>query len=180
MGEGAVVGIDLGTTYSVCAIVENGRPRVISDTGGSFTIPSIVAVDDKGNRLVGQAAKRQSMINPINTIYGSKRLVGRDIHSPIIDEIQDHFKYRIAEGDQDDVRIRLRKEDYALEEIQAMILDHIRNTAQDMLGREITKAVVTVPAYFNDRQRHAVREAGRVAQMEVLRIINEPTAAALA
>lgn len=180
MTEGAVVGIDLGTTYSVCAIVENGRPRVISDTGGSYTIPSIVAVDDKGNRLVGQSAKRQSMTNPINTVYGSKRLVGRDIHSPIIDQIQDHFRYRITEGDSEDPLIKMRNDDFALEEIQAMILDHIRNTAQDMLGREITKAVVTVPAYFNDRQRQAVRDAGKIAQLEVLRIINEPTAAALA
>jgi molecular chaperone DnaK len=180
MAEGAVVGIDLGTTYSVCAIVEKGRPRVISDTGGGYTIPSIVAVDDKGNRLVGQSAKRQSLTNPVNTVYGAKRLVGRDIQSPIIDEIQEHFKYNIGEGDGSDVMVQIRKEDYALEEIQAMILDHIRNTAQDMLGREITKGVVTVPAYFNDRQRQAIREAGRIAQMEVLRIINEPTAAALA
>ncbi|MFO8057316.1 MAG: Hsp70 family protein [bacterium] len=180
MSEGAVVGIDLGTTYSVCAIVENGRARVISDTGGSYTIPSIVAVDDKGNRLVGQSAKRQSLTNPVNTVYGSKRLVGRDIHSSIIDKVQDYFKYKIDEGEQDEVLIQLRKDEYALEEIQAMILDHIRNTAQDMLGREITKAVVTVPAYFNDRQRQAIREAGKIAQLEVLRIINEPTAAALA
>ncbi len=180
MAEGAVVGIDLGTTYSVCAIVENGRPRVVSDTGGSYTIPSIVAIDEKGNRLVGQAAKRQAEINPINTVYGSKRLVGRDITSNVVDEIEKHFKYRIEEGDSDDVAVRLRKEPYALEEIQAMILDHIRNTAQDMLGEEITQAVVTVPAYFNDRQRQAVRDAGKIADLEVLRIINEPTAAALA
>jgi len=180
MSEGAVVGIDLGTTYSVCAIVENGRPRVISDTGGGYTIPSIVAVDDKGNRLVGQSAKRQSMVNPINTVYGSKRLVGRDIHSQVIEEVSRNFKYKIVEGAEGDLMIHLRDDDYALEEIQAMVLDHIRNTAQDMLGREIAKAVVTVPAYFNDRQRHAVREAGRIARLEVLRIINEPTAAALA
>jgi len=178
--EGAVVGIDLGTTYSVAAIVEKGRPRVISDTGGSYTIPSIVAIDDKGNRLIGQAAKRQSMTNPVNTVFGAKRLVGRDISSRIVDEIQEHVKYRIEEGRDSDVQIRLRNDRYAVEEIQALLLDHIRNTAQDMLGREITKAVVTVPAYFNDRQRQAVREAGKVAQLEVLRIINEPTAAALA
>ena len=180
MSDGAVVGIDLGTTYSVCAIVENGKARVISDTGGSYTIPSIVAIDDKGNRLVGQAAKRQSETNPINTVYGAKRLVGRDIHSSVIDEVEKHFKYKIEEGGHSDVTVKMRQENYALEEIQAMILDHIRNTAQDMLGQEITKAVVTVPAYFNDRQRQAVREAGKVAQIEVLRIINEPTAAALA
>lgn len=180
MSEGAVVGIDLGTTYSVCAIVENGRPRVISDTGGSFTIPSIVAIDDKGNRLVGQAAKRQSETNPVNTVYGAKRLVGRDINSPVVDDIQEHFKYRIEEGEHSNILVKLRQENFDLEEIQAMILDHIRNTAQDMLGQEITKAVVTVPAYYNDRQRQAVREAGKIAQLEVLRIVNEPTAAALA
>jgi molecular chaperone DnaK len=180
MAEGAVVGIDLGTTYSVCAIVENGRPRVISDAGGSYTIPSIVAIDDKGNRLVGQAAKRQIEINPLHTIYGSKRLVGRDIHSHVIDEVEKHVKYRIEEGNSEDVAIRMRADLFALEEIQAMILDHIRNLAQDMLGKEISQAVVTVPAYFNDRQRQAVRDAGRIAQLEVLRIINEPTAAALA
>lgn len=180
MGEGVVVGIDLGTTYSVCAIVENGRPRVVSDAGGSYTIPSIVAIDDKGNRLVGQAAKRQSEINPLNTVYGAKRLVGRDIHSHVIDEIEKHVKYRIEEGDNEDVAINLRRDRYALEEIQAMILDHVRNLAQDTLGKEITQAVVTVPAYFNDRQRQAVRDAGKIAQLEVLRIINEPTAAALA
>jgi molecular chaperone DnaK len=180
MANGVVVGIDLGTTYSVCAIVENGRARVVSDAGGSYTIPSIVAIDDKGNRLVGQAAKRQSEINPLNTVYGAKRLVGRDIHSHLIDEIEKHVRYRIEEGDNEDVAINLRRDRYALEEIQAMILDHVRNLAQDVLGKEIAKAVVTVPAYFNDRQRQAVRDAGQVAQLEVLRIINEPTAAALA
>ncbi len=174
------VGIDLGTTYSVAAVVENGRPRVISDTGGGYTIPSIVAVDDKGNLLVGQAAKRQNLVNPLNTVYGAKRLVGRDIHSSVIEQVQKHFKYRITEGEQHAPLVRLRDLEFALEEIQALILDHIRNTAQDMLGREITRAVVTVPAYFNDRQRQAVRDAGRIAQLEVLRIINEPTAAALA
>ena len=180
MPEAATIGIDLGTTYSVAAIVENGRPRVISDTGGGYTIPSIVAVDDKGNRLVGQAAKRQVLTNPIHTIYGAKRLIGRDIQSPIVRKIQDHFKYRITPGEEDDLLIKIRDEPYGLEEISAIILDHVRNLAQDSLGREVSQAVVTVPAYFNDRQRQAVRDAGQIAQMEVLRIINEPTAAALA
>jgi molecular chaperone DnaK len=180
MQEGAIVGIDLGTTNSVAAIVEDGRPRVISDTGGGYLIPSVVAIDEKGNRLVGQAAKRQTLINPIHTVYGAKRLIGRDIRSSVVDEIQEHFKYHITDGEGSDVLIQLREDAYGLEEISAMILDHVRNVAQDMLGREITKAVVTVPAYFNDRQRQAVRDAGKIAQLEVLRIINEPTAAALA
>jgi molecular chaperone DnaK len=180
MAEGAVVGIDLGTTNSVAAIVENGRPRIISDTGGGYLIPSVVAIDEKGNRLVGQAAKRQTLINPIHTVYGAKRLVGRDIRSNIVDEIQEHFKYRITTGEGSDVLIQLREDSYGLEEISAMILDHVRNVAQDMLGQEISRAVVTVPAYFNDRQRQAVRDAGNIAQLEVLRIINEPTAAAMA
>jgi len=180
MSEPATIGIDLGTTYSVAAIVENNRPRVISDTGGGYTIPSIVAVDDKGNRLVGQAAKRQVLINPIHTVYGAKRLIGRDIQSPVVRKIQDHFKYRITSDEHADVLIKIRDEPYGLEEISAIILDHVRNLAQDSLGREVNRAVVTVPAYFNDRQRQAVRDAGKIAQMDVLRIINEPTAAALA
>ncbi len=180
MKEGAIVGIDLGTTNSVAAIVENGRPRIISDTGGGYLIPSVVAIDEKGNRLVGQAAKRQTLINPIHTVHGAKRLIGRDIRSNVVDDIQEHFKYRITETEGSDVQIQLREDAYGLDEISAMILDHVRNVAQDMLGREITKAVVTVPAYFNDRQRQAVRDAGKIAQLEVLRIINEPTAAALA
>ncbi len=180
MAEGAVVGIDLGTTNSVAAIVENGRPRVISDTGGGYLIPSVVAIDDKGNRLVGQSAKRQALTNPIHTVHGAKRLIGRDISSNVVDEIQEHFKYRITEGEGSDVLIRLREDAFGLEEISAIVLDHVRNVAQDALGKEITRAVVTVPAYFNDRQRQAVRDAGKIAQLEILRIINEPTAAALA
>jgi len=180
MAETATIGIDLGTTYSVAAIVENSRPRVISDTGGGYTIPSIVAIDDKGNRLVGQAAKRQVLMNPIHTVYGAKRLIGRDIQSSVVHKIQDNVKYRVISGEHSDVLIKMRDEPYGLEEISALILDHVRNLAQDSLGREVTRAVVTVPAYFNDRQRQAVREAGKIAQMDVLRIINEPTAAALA
>lgn len=177
---GAVIGIDLGTTNSCAAIVRDGRPRVISDTGGAVTIPSIVAIDEKGNRLVGQAAKRQTMINPKNTIYGAKRLIGRHYHSKILDSIQQHFTYEMSEGDNDDVLIKLAGEVYGLDEVSALILDKIRNIAQDILEEEVTAAVVTVPAYFSDRQRQAVKDAGKIAELEVLRIINEPTAAALA
>lgn len=177
---GAVIGIDLGTTNSCAAIVKNGKPVVISDTGGSFTIPSVVAVDEKGNRLVGQAAKRQALINPFNTIYGAKRLIGRKFHSKTMEIVKKHFTYEMAPGDQDDVLIKLGGEVYGLDEVSALILDKVRNTAQDRLEEEISSAVVTVPAYFNDRQRQAVKDAGAIAQLDVLRIINEPTAAALA
>lgn len=177
---GAVIGIDLGTTNSCAAIVRDGKPVVISDTGGSFTIPSVVAIDEKGNRLVGQAAKRQALINPFNTIYGAKRLIGRKFHSKTMETVRRHFTYEMAPGDQDDVLIKLGGEVYGLDEVSALILDKVRNTAQDRLEEEITSAVVTVPAYFNDRQRQAVKDAGVIAQLDVLRIINEPTAAALA
>jgi len=177
---GVTIGIDLGTTNSCAAIVENGKPRVISDTGGSFTIPSMVAVDEKGNRLVGQPAKRQSLINPVNTIYGAKRLIGRSYHSNIMQDVKKYFTYDMVDGDNDDVLIRLAGEVYGLDEVSALILDKVRNIAQDILEEEVTSAVVTVPAYFNDRQRQAVKDAGKIAELEVLRIINEPTAAALA
>lgn len=177
---GVVIGIDLGTTNSCAAIVKDGKPRLISDTGGAFTIPSMVAVDEKGNRLVGQAAKRQTMTNPLNTIYGAKRLIGRQFHSKVMDSIKQQFTYKMVEGDNENVLVNLAGEVYGLDEVSALILDKVRNTAQDILEEEVTAAVVTVPAYFSDRQRQAVKDAGKIAEMEVLRIINEPTAAALA
>jgi len=177
---GITIGIDLGTTNSCAAIVQNGKPRVISDTGGGFTIPSMVAVDDKGNRLVGQPAKRQSLVNPVNTVYGAKRLIGRRFQSKIMDVVKKHFTYNMSHGDNDDVLIKMAGEVYGLDEVSALVLDKVRNTAQDILEEEVTGAVVTVPAYFSDRQRQAVKDAGKIAEMEILRIINEPTAAALA
>lgn len=178
---GVIIGIDLGTTNSCAAIVdENGKPKVVSDTGGSFTIPSVVAINDKGDRLVGQQAKRQALINPLNTVWGAKRLIGRDYQSKTMQKIKDHFTYELVEGDNSDVLIKLRDEVYGLDEISALLLDNIRNTAQDRLEQEVVGAVVTVPAYFNDRQRQAVKDAGKIAMINVERIINEPTAAALA
>ena len=177
---GATIGIDLGTTNSCAAIVKEGKPRVITDTGGGFTIPSVVAMDEKGNRLVGQSAKRQSLINPVNTIYGAKRLIGRRYSSRIMDNVRNYFTYDMAQGDNEDVLIKMSGEVYGLDEVSALIIDKVRNTAQDIIQEEITRAVVTVPAYFNDRQRQAVKDAGKIAEIEVLRIINEPTAAALA
>lgn len=180
MGSDAVIGIDLGTTNSVAAIVENGKARVISDTGGSYLIPSIVAIDEKGNRLVGQAAKRQLLINPLHTVHSAKRLIGREFHSYQVKKAKEYVKYKVLPGEMSDVIVRMREETYGLDEVSAIILDYVRNTAQDRLGREINRAVVTVPAYFNDRQRQAVRDAGDIAKLEIIRIVNEPTAAALA
>jgi len=180
MKSQVVIGIDLGTTYSCAAIVENGRPRVISDTGGGYLIPSVVAMDGKGNRLVGQAAKRQILINPRHTIYAAKRLIGRRFFSDEVKKAKTYIKYQVLPADQDEVVVKLREEMYSLSEVSALILDYIRNVSQDRIGKEISKAVVTVPAYFNDSQRQAVRTAGEIAKIEIIRIINEPTAAALA
>ena len=180
MAKPAVIGIDLGTTYSCAAIVEGGRPRVISDTGGGYLIPSVVAIDQKGNFLVGQAAKRQILTNPKQTVYASKRLIGKAFASDEVRRAKSYIKYQILPTDEEEVVVKLREDDYSLSEIAALILDHIRNVSQDRLGRPIEKAVVTVPAYFNDRQRQAVRSAGEIAKLEVIRIVNEPTAAALA
>ena len=180
MGEEVVIGIDLGTTNSCAAIVENGKPRVISDTGGSYLIPSVVAIDNKGNRLVGQQAKRQILINPKNTVYASKRLIGRPFFSQEVAKAKEYVKYQVLPAEGEEVVVKLRDEYYGLAEISALILDHVRNVSQERIGKEIHKAVVTVPAYFNDRQRQAVKKAGELAELEVLRIINEPTAAAIA
>jgi len=180
MASSVVIGIDLGTTYSCAAIVERGRPRVISDTGGGYLIPSVVAMDGKGNRLIGQAAKRQILMNPRNTVYAAKRLIGRRFFSDEVKKVKQFVKYQILPADQEEVVIKLHEDLYSLSEISALILDHIRNVSQDRIGKEISKAVVTVPAYFNDSQRQAVRTAGDIAKLEIIRIINEPTAAALA
>jgi molecular chaperone DnaK len=181
MGNEIVIGIDLGTTYSCAAMVENGRPRVISDTGGAYIIPSVVAMDGKGNRLVGQAAKRQIMTNPRNTIFASKRLIGRSFFSDEVKRAKHYIKYQVLPSDeQEEVVVKLHEDTFSLEEISALLLDYIRNVSQDRIGKEINKAVVTVPAYFNDSQRQAVRTAGEIAKLDIVRIINEPTAAALA
>jgi len=181
MNNQVVIGIDLGTTYSCAAMVERGRPRVISDTGGSYLIPSVVAMDGKGNRLVGQAAKRQILTNPKNTIFASKRLIGRPFFSDEVKRIKHYVRYQILPADEhEEVVVKLHDEVYSLSEVSALLLDYIRNVSQDRIGREISKAVVTVPAYFNDSQRQAVRSAGEIAKLDIIRIINEPTAAALA
>jgi molecular chaperone DnaK len=177
---GLAIGIDLGTTNSCAAIMENGRPRVLTYKGGDSTIPSVFAIDDKGNRLVGAEAKRQAQLNPSNTVMAAKRLIGRNFHSKTIDKVRQIFTYEMLEGDNSEVLIKVKGEIFTLEQISAAILHRIKEVAEDSLGAEVDQAVITVPAYFNDRQRQAVRNAGKLAGLKVLRILNEPTAAALA
>jgi len=177
---GKVIGIDLGTTNSCVAIMEGGDPVVIANSEGGRTTPSMVAFTDSGERLVGQVAKRQAITNPENTLFAIKRLIGRRFSSP---EIQGDIKiipFKIIDGKNGDAWVRVRGQDHSPAEISAMILQKMRQTAEDFLGEEITDAVVTVPAYFNDSQRQATKDAGRIAGLNVLRIINEPTAASLA
>ncbi len=175
-----VVGIDLGTTNSCVAIVEDGTPVVIPNRGGYKTTPSMVAIAENGKRLVGHIAKRQAITNAENTVYASKRLIGRKWGSAAVRQSLETVPYRIVEGPHDDVRIMLRDQVFSVSEIAAYILQEMKLITEEYLGEEVQKAVVTVPAYFNDAQRQATKDAGRVAGLEVIRIINEPTAAALA
>ena len=174
-----VIGIDLGTTNSCVAIVENGAPAVIPNRGGYKTTPSMVAVTEAGKRLVGHIAKRQAITNAENTVYAAKRLIGRKWNSPQVKNAVATSSYRIVEGPHADVRIALRDKEYSVPEISAMVLQEMKIIAEDYLGQPVSKAVVTVPAYFNDNQRQATKDAGEIAGLDVIRIINEPTAAAL-
>ncbi|HKQ59292.1 MAG TPA: molecular chaperone DnaK [Candidatus Eisenbacteria bacterium] len=175
---GKVIGIDLGTTNSCVAVMEGGEPKVIANAEGFRTTPSVVAFSKTGERLVGVVARRQAVTNPRNTIYSIKRFMGRKY-----DEVQSELKlvpYEVASGPNGDVRVRAGGEEFSPPEISAMILQKMRQTAEEYLGEKVTEAVVTVPAYFNDSQRQATKDAGRVAGLDVKRIINEPTAASLA
>jgi molecular chaperone DnaK len=174
-----VIGIDLGTTNSCVAIVENGVPTVIPNRGGYKTTPSMVAVTEAGKRLVGHIAKRQAITNAENTVYAAKRLIGRKWSSPQVKNAVATSSYRIVEGPHADVRIVLREKEYGVPEISAMVLQEMKLIAEDYLGESVTKAVITVPAYFNDNQRQATKDAGEIAGLDVIRIINEPTSAAL-
>jgi molecular chaperone DnaK len=174
-----VIGIDLGTTNSCVAIVENGTPVVIPNRGGYKTTPSMVAVTEAGKRLVGHIAKRQAITNAENTVYAAKRLIGRKWNSPQVKNAVATSSYRIVEGPHNDVRIVLRDKEFSVPEVSAMVLQEMKVIAEDYLGEPVTKAVVTVPAYFNDNQRQATKDAGEIAGLDVIRIINEPTAAAL-
>ena len=178
MAKGKVIGIDLGTTNSCVAVIEGGEPVVITNAEGSRTTPSIVAFTKDGERLVGQVAKRQAVTNPENTVFSIKRFMGRRFHE--VGTEMTRVPYKVVKTSNGDAHVDARGTDYAPPEISAMILQKMRQTAEDYLGQKVDQAVVTVPAYFNDSQRQATKDAGRIAGLEVLRIINEPTAAALA
>jgi molecular chaperone DnaK len=175
-----IIGIDLGTTYSCVAVAERGATRVLQNRTGQTTTPSVVAITDSGKRLVGQLAKRQAITNPRNTIYGAKRLIGRRWESADVQRALKMVSYDCAQGPHADVRIKLAGNAYSIPEVSSMVLTEMKLVAEKALGESVTKAVITVPAYFNDNQRQATKDAGRIAGLEVLRIINEPTAAALA
>jgi len=175
-----VIGIDLGTTNSCVAIVEDGVPKVIPNKGGYKTTPSIVAIAESGRRLVGHIAKRQVITNAENSVYAAKRIIGRKWGHPAVENARQTCPYDLIEGDDGDVRIKLRTETYSVPEICAMILTEMRKIAEDFIGDSVEKAVVAIPAYFNDGQRQATKDAARIAGLDVVRIINEPTAAALA
>jgi molecular chaperone DnaK len=177
---GKVIGIDLGTTNSCVAIMSGGEPVVIANAEGSRTTPSVVAITDKGERLVGQIAKRQAITNPENTIYSIKRLMGRKFRSPQVQEALKRLPYKVIEASNGDAHVEIRGKRYSPAEVSAMILQKMKQTAEDYLGEKVTEAVITVPAYFDDSQRQATKDAGQIAGLTVLRIINEPTAASLA
>jgi len=175
-----VIGIDLGTTNSCVAVMEGGEPKVIPNSEGGRTTPSVVAFTDTGERLVGTIARRQAITNPENTIFAVKRLIGRRFDDAEVQKMMKIAPYHIIKGDNGDAWIEVRGKKHSPQEISAIILQKMKQTAEDYLGEKVTEAVITVPAYFNDSQRQATKDAGRIAGMNVLRIINEPTAAALA
>src|SRR3546814_542522 len=175
-----VIGIDLGTTNSCVAVMEGGKPRVIENVEGTRTTPSIVAFAKDGERLIGQPAKRQAVTNPENTVFAVKRLIGRRFDDPMTKKDMELVPYNIVKGANGDAWVKAGGEDYSPSQISAFILQKMKETAEAYLGEKVEQAVITVPAYFNDAQRQATKDAGKIAGLEVLRIINEPTAAALA
>ncbi len=177
---GKVIGIDLGTTFSAVAVMEAGEPKVITNAEGGRTTPSVVAMSKTGERLVGQVAKRQAITNPDNTIFSIKRLMGRKFDEPTVDYDRKLLPYKIVKAANDDAWVKMGDKEYSPPEISAMILQKLKTDAEAYLGEKVTEAVITVPAYFNDSQRQATKDAGKIAGLSVLRIINEPTAAALA
>ena len=177
---GKIIGIDLGTTNSCVAIMEGGEPKVLTNQEGSRTTPSVVAITDSGERLVGQVAKRQAITNPRNTVFAVKRLIGRKFGTKEVQEDLGILPYKVVQAGNGDAHIEVQGKEYSPAQISSMILGKMKQTAEDFLGEKIEDAVITVPAYFNDSQRQATKDAGRIAGLNVLRIINEPTAAALA
>ena len=174
------IGIDLGTTNSCVAVMEGGEPKVIANVEGARTTPSVVAFTETGERLVGQIAKRQSITNPLNTVFSIKRLIGRKFSDPAVQKDIKVLPYKIVQAANGDAHVEIRGRTYSPAEISAMVLTKMKQTAEEYLGEKVTEAVITVPAYFNDAQRQATKDAGTIAGLNVLRIINEPTAASLA
>ena len=177
---GKVLGIDLGTTNSAMAFMDGSEPKIIENAEGQRTTPSVVAMTSSGEQLVGITAKNQAVTNPENTIYEIKRLMGLRYDSPAVKEIAARVPYKIVAGDNGDAWVEIDGKKYAPSQISAMILAKLKKDAEAYLGETINDAVITVPAYFNDSQRQATKDAGRIAGLNVLRIVNEPTAAALA
>ena len=177
---GRIIGIDLGTTNSCVAVIENGQPVVIPNAEGARTTPSVIAFTAKGDRLVGQIAKRQAITNPTNTLYAVKRLIGRKFNSPEVAHARKFAPFEVAEAPNGDAHIRAAERLYAPPEISALVLQKLKQGAEEYLGETVDEAIITVPAYFNDPQRQATKDAGMIAGLKVGRILNEPTAAALA
>ena len=178
---GKIIGIDLGTTNSVVSIMEAGEPTVISSSEGGRLVPSVVAVNTKtGERMVGQVARRQAITNPENTLFSIKRFIGRKFDDPEVQRAIKHTPYKVSSATNGDVRVHMGEKEYSPQEMSAMVLAKLKDDAEAYLGEAVTQAVITAPAYFNDTQRQATKEAGQIAGLEVERIINEPTAAALA
>lgn len=177
---GKIIGIDLGTTNSCVSVMENGKPKVIENSEGARTTPSIVAYTEDGEILVGASAKRQAITNPKNTLFAVKRLIGRRFNEDMVQRDIKMVPYSIVKADNNDAWVEVRGKKIAPPEVSAQVLVKMKKTAEDYLGEPVTEAVITVPAYFNDSQRQATKDAGRIAGLEVKRIINEPTAAALA
>ena len=175
-----VIGIDLGTTNSCVSVMDGKDAKVIENAEGARTTPSIIAFNDDGERLAGQPAKRQAVTNPENTLFAVKRLIGRRYDDKLVEKDKALVPYKIVKGDNGDAWVEAQGKGYSPSQISAMILQKMKETAESYLGEKVTQAVITVPAYFNDAQRQATKDAGRIAGLEVLRIINEPTAAALA
>ena len=175
-----VIGIDLGTTNSCVAIMDGTQAKVLENAEGARTTPSVVAFSDGDEKLIGQPAKRQAVTNPENTIFAVKRLIGRNFEDPTVKKDIETSPFKIVNSEKGDACIESKKEKYSPSQISAFILQKMKETAEKYLGQEVTKAVITVPAYFNDAQRQATKDAGKIAGLEVLRIINEPTATSLA
>ena len=175
-----IIGIDLGTTNSCVAIMDGKQPKVIENAEGARTTPSVVAILDDGERLVGQPAKRQAVTNPANTFFAIKRLIGRKFDDPVVAKDKGMVPYEIVKGPNGDAWVRAHGKDYSPQQISAFILQKLKQDAEAHLGEKVEKAVITVPAYFNDAQRQATKDAGKIAGMDVVRIINEPTAASMA